>query len=155
VLATDYGTEQDTALVQALQANADALKEQACLCVSVLPYVWGCDVTPLLALLPVGRYDVIFCCDLLFARQAHSALLRSIDCLLAAKGVVHLAFSHHDPEKRHLDLAFFALALAPPFCFEVTEQEGRTFPRDLFICDDGQDDARAVVYYRTLRRRPE
>jgi predicted nicotinamide N-methyase len=100
VVATDYGTETDDALVVALRGNADALAAlrpadapQAAWCdVQVCAHVWGTDVAPLLARIAhlsggsaggggardVGcgrRFDRIILADLLFNRQSHALLL--------------------------------------------------------------------------------
>lgn len=86
VVATDYGTASDAALVEALRANAANLAAQraaapACAdwrCdVAAAPHVWGTDVAPLLALLPPGcaAFDRIVLADLLFNRQSHKQLL--------------------------------------------------------------------------------
>ena len=86
VVATDYGTASDDALVAALRHNAAALAAQRAACaaaadwrcdVAVAPHVWGADVAPLLALLPPGcaAFHRIVLADLLFNRTSHRQLL--------------------------------------------------------------------------------
>lgn len=163
VISTDYGTASDTSLLEALSANATSLNATRAASpgsalwscdVTALPFVWGKSAELLREALPPGRetFDVIVCCDLLFARAAHAALLSSIDALMAPDGVAVVAFSHHDPEKSALDMAFFDLARAPPFRFRVLHCAGQQFARDLFIEGDGLDEARAMVHHYELRR---
>jgi nicotinamide N-methyltransferase len=157
-VATDYSRERDVTLLGPLSANAawlNQLRETASqpwsCTVAVLPHVWGtdtCDVTA--AAGASGRFSVIFCADLLFNRSCHSDLLASLESCLAEQGVAHVAFSHHDPQKRDLDLAFFTKAQQ---CgFDVTHVCDHRFERDLFVENDGLDDQRAVVHYYTLTR---
>ena len=74
---------------------------------------------------------------------------------MAPGGVVWVAYSHHDPHKAALDNAFWALAAAPPFCFAVRHERDVRFERDLFIENDGLDEARAVVHFYTLTRQAQ
>jgi len=149
-VATDYATESDMTLLRPLQANASWLNEHGCgsCCeVTVLPHIWGEDTAPLLAV--SSSYDDIFCADLLFNRHCHTQLLRSLHACLATgpDATVHVTFSHHDPLKAPLDLAFFKLAEQR---FRVQHVCDFSFPRDVFIENDGLDDQRAVVHYYTL-----
>jgi len=157
VLATDYGTAADDELIGVLRTNAAELGR---LCPDACPvqtaaHVWGTDTAPLLAALPAGRagFDILFACDLLFARAAHAALLHTIERLLSPTGVCWVTFSHHDPAKAPLDLAFFDLARAPPFHFDVERHVSRQYERDIFMMNDGLDGERATVHVYTLRRR--
>ena len=89
VLATDYGTAVDSALVDALRCNAEALAAQRCAAgdaaaasgwrcdVAGAPHGWGADVAPLLAALPPGcaAFDRVVLADLLFNRTSHRQLL--------------------------------------------------------------------------------
>ena len=75
-----------------------------------------------------------------------------LQACLAPGGVVWVAYSHHDPHKAALDDAFFALAAAPPFSFQVEHVRDIRFERDVFVQGDGLDEARAVVYFYTLTR---
>ena len=63
-----------------------------------------------------------------------------------------MAYSHHDPHKAALDDAFFARAAAAPCGVAVTHVRDVRFERDLFVQNDGLDEARAVVYFYTLTR---
>ena len=60
-----------------------------------------------------------------------------------------VTFSHHDPQKKQLDLNFFTLA-REEFGFSVTargEQKRKSYP---FTEGDGLDDERGYVYIVTL-----
>ena len=157
-VATDYARENDVSLLGPLAANAawlNQLRERASRpwsCeVAVLPHVWGTDTGDVRAAAGAsGCYSTVFCADLLFNRSCHSDLLVTLDACLAETGVAHVAFSHHDPQKRELDLAFFTKA---HICgFAVTHVVDYRFERDLFVENDGLDDQRAVVHYYTLTR---
>lgn len=106
VVATDYGTAADSALVDALAANAAALAaarppadagaSPAWCDVDVRPHVWGTDVASLLACVEARlgahrRFDRILLADLLFNRQSHTLLLQTIAvrriAIMAARGV--------------------------------------------------------------------
>lgn len=105
VVATDYGTAVDSALVDALRGNAEELAAQRAAAgaaapasgwrcdVAVAPHVWGADVAPLLALLPpvCAAFDRVVLADLLFNRTSHRQLLatcqvRSRTCKESAPG---------------------------------------------------------------------
>ena len=162
VTVTDYGTPADMSLLEALTANVAALNKdraasasESWTCdVTALPFVWGKSTDLLVESLPAGwlSYDVIIGCDLLFARAAHTALLTSIDALLAPSGVAIIAFSHHDPHKAPLDMAFFELARAGPFAFAVRHCPGHQFAADVFCEHDGLDEQRSFVHHYELRR---
>jgi hypothetical protein len=106
-----------------------------------------------LTCLPAGRhgFDVVIACDLLFARAQHVHLLNTIQRLLVKSGVCWVAFSHHDPHKGPLDMAFFEKARSPPFSFSVTLEERFQYERDNFVERDGLDEERAVVHFYSLR----
>ena len=158
-VATDYARDNDASLLGPLAANAAWLNdlrqaaEQPWLCdVAVLPHVWGTDTGAVRAAAgQAGRYSVIFCADLLFNRSCHADLLVTLDACLGERGVAHVAFSHHDPQKRELDLAFFTKAQDAGFA--VTHVADHRFERDLFVENDGLDEQRAVVHHYTLTRR--
>jgi nicotinamide N-methyltransferase len=113
VVATDYGTEKDDALVAALRANAAALAAarpadapHAWCDVHACAHVWGTDVAPLLARIAHlsgtaattaaaesgaeggggGRFDRIILADLLFNRQSHALLLATCAVRTLASG---------------------------------------------------------------------
>ena len=154
VCATDYGTDADPLLIKELRANADWLAEaaphKASCSVRVLPHIWGTDCTPVLAVLPPGaaRFDRLLLCDLLFNRQSHVALVETICTCLAPQGRVWCAFSHHDPLKAPLDLAFFDKASAAGLAWRKVSETA--FERDLFEEGDGMDAQRAVVLFYEL-----
>ena len=82
-----------------------------------------------------------------------SALSASCAACLAPGGRALCAFSHHDPGKAPLDLAFFALAAEPPFALEATHVRDVRYERDVFVMGDGLDDERAIVHFYELRHR--
>eukprot|EP01035_Chromulina_nebulosa_P026534 gene26534-34745_t len=89
-------------------------------------------------------FDVILMADLLFNRSEHSKLLWTIQQCLKKDGTCYITFSHHDPQKKNLDLNFFTLAAGPEFDFKVKYigQERRpSYPLD------GMDED---YYYYTL-----
>jgi hypothetical protein len=62
-----------------------------------------------------------------------------------------VTFSHHDPQKRELDLNFFTLAESEEFGFiveKIDEEVRQSYP---FVEQDGMDEQRGVVYVYTLR----
>lgn len=65
------------------------------------------DVSP-----SVRGFDIIIMADLLFNRSQHAQLLETCDGCLARSDAaeVWVSFSHHDPEKRELDMKFLELA---------------------------------------------
>ena len=157
-VATDYARENDVSLLGPLAANAawvnqcrEAASQPWSCEVAVLPHVWGTDTGDVRAAAgPSGRYSTIFCADLLFNRSCHADLLVTLDACLVETGTAHVAFSHHDPQKRELDLAFFTKAQSCGFA--VTHVVDHHFERDLFVENDGLDEQRAVVHYYTLTR---
>ena len=95
-------------------------------------------------------FDVILMADLLFNRSEHTKLLWTVKHCLKKDGTCYITFSHHDPQKKNLDLNFFTLAEGPDFGFQVRfiGQEHR--PSYPFVESDGMDEDRGVVYYYTL-----
>jgi len=178
VVASDYASSTDQVLVEAMQINVDRLVEQGGVAKGVLSavgYVWGQPIEKLLA--PLGKeeegkrrreFDVIICADLIFNRSEHKKLLWTcMECLEEGggegEGEVLVAYSHHDPEKRALDMAFFRLA-------EQEEEEGEEGREggeggwvvedvkmaqcvDLFVEGDGMDEERGKVYVKRLTRK--
>jgi nicotinamide N-methyltransferase len=176
VVASDYASSTDQVLVEAMQINIDKLVEQESVAKGVLSavgYVWGQPIEKLLA--PLGeeevegkrrrKFDVIVCADLIFNRSEHKQLLWTCrECLEEGEGggEVLVAYSHHDPEKRALDMAFFTLAEQ-----EEEGEEGREGGVggwvvedvkmeqcvDLFVEGDGLDEERGKVYVKRLTRK--
>jgi len=181
VVASDYASSTDQVLVEAMQSNVDRLVEQGHVskgALSTVGYVWGQPVHTLLAPLEgMGgvekegkegkkrrKFDLIICADLIFNRSEHKKLLWTCRECLEEDGSkeVLVAYSHHDPEKRALDLAFFTLA---------EQEEGGEGPGeggvggwvvedvrveqcvDLFVEGDGMDEERGKVYVKRLTRR--
>ena len=113
VVISDYANSQDTVLIDAIRQNIDRLCP-ACVpqnVMSAVGYVWGKDVSPLLAPLPENKlFDVVICADLIFNRSEHEKLLSTIQqCLVDQGGAAYIAFSHHDPNKADQDMRFFTL----------------------------------------------
>ena len=69
---------------------------------------------------------------------------------MAEDGTAWVTYSHHDPEKAALDRNFFKLAIEEPFNFVVTKVRSQQLV-DLFVCNDGMDKARGVVYLYHLQ----
>lgn len=182
VVASDYASSTDQILVEAMQSNVDRLVEQGHVskgALSTVGYVWGQSVHKLLAPLEEEgegkgeerkgggkrrRFDLIICADLIFNRSEHKKLLWTCrECLEEEGGKeVLVAYSHHDPEKRALDMAFFTLAE------QEEEEEGQAEKGvggwvvedvrieqcvDLFVEGDGMDQERGKVYVKRLTRR--
>ena len=138
--------------------------------VDALPFIWGHDPTPLFVsstvivaeqdgtsttsvcseVGEVRLFDDIIVADCLFNRSEHSKLLKSCKECMAKDGTSWISFSHHDPEKAPLDLNFFKLAVGAPFYFKITKIRQWQLV-DLFVCNDGMDKARGVVYLYHLQ----
>jgi nicotinamide N-methyltransferase len=95
-------------------------------------------------------FDVILMADLLFNRSEHSKLLWTIQQCLKKDGTCYITFSHHDPQKKNLDLNFFTLAAGPEFDFKVKYIGQERRPSYPFVELDGMDEDRGIVYYYTL-----
>ncbi|CAM9311275.1 unnamed protein product [Choristocarpus tenellus] len=116
----------------------------------------------------IGLFDVVVMADLLFNRSQHRQLLMTCRRCLAPYGTAWVSFSHHDPGKASLDLAFFDLAetTLDAGC-EVQIEEGgdgggnkdirigsglevtldhQVQMVDLFVEGDGLDKERGMVY---------
>ena len=97
------------------------------------------------------KFDVVILADLIFNRSEHKKLLWTVQhCLEPNGGVCYVSFSHHDPQKKELDLNFFKLAEDEPYNLTVTyigEEIRQTYP---FKEGDGMDEQRGVVYLYTL-----
>ena len=136
--------------------------------VEAKPYIWGHDMQPLIessvsapsdecedqgpkCQIEKGRlFDIIVIADCLFNRSEHKKLLKTCQDALARDGTAWISFSHHDPEKAELDMNFFKLAVEEPFNFKVTKIKELQMV-DLFVCNDGMDEARGVVYLYHLQ----
>ena len=95
-------------------------------------------------------FDIIFMADLLFNRSEHRKLLWTIKHCLKRTGICYITFSHHDPQKRLLDLNFFTLAVEPEYGFEVAFIRQESRPSYPFVEADGMDEMRGIVYMYTL-----
>lgn len=171
VVCSDYATSTDRVLVKAMQTNIDRLVAQVSLPHDVLRavgYVWGQPIDSLLAPLQEekggggSKFQVILCADLIFNRSEHKKLLWTCKTCLEEDGEVLVTYSHHDPGKRALDMAFFALATQEEEREEGVEEgvggwiveDVKTEQHvDLFVESDGLDEERGKVYVKRLRRR--
>ena len=119
VVSTDY---PDPDLMKNLAHN---LAQNGCTAPRTVAqgYIWGADVTPLLAHAPQG-FDLILMSDLIFNHQAHPALLDTVDRCLAARpnAQVLVFFSHHRPHLAERDLSFFPLAEARHYTYTKLEE---------------------------------
>ncbi|CAN0002146.1 unnamed protein product [Discosporangium mesarthrocarpum] len=116
-------------------------------------------------------FDMVLMADLLFNRSQHRQLLQTCHTCLVPGGTAWVTFSHHDPGKAALDLAFFSLATTMNGGGGWGEGEGEGSSRgeakggfivefdhkkqmvDLFEEGDGLDKERGVVYvYRMTKR---
>jgi nicotinamide N-methyltransferase len=98
------------------------------------------------------KFDIIFLADLIFNRSEHAKLVWTVwKCLKRGSGVCYVSFSHHDPQKRELDMNFFTLAQAAPYAFEVKELGEDVRQSYPFREQDGMDNLRGVIHLYTLR----
>lgn len=98
------------------------------------------------------KFDLVFLADLIFNRSQHQKLLWTVkECLSPVSGICYVTFSHHDPQKKDLDLNFFELAASEEYQFTVQyigEEVRQSYP---FVEADGLDAQRGVVYIYTLQ----
>lgn len=94
------------------------------------------------------KFTKIFLADLIFNRSEHRKLLWTVKACLHKEGVCYVTFSHHDPLKAALDLAFFQLAEEDGFMVTAMGKVNRlTYP---FREADGLDEQRGDVFFYTL-----
>jgi nicotinamide N-methyltransferase len=86
--------------------------------------------------------------DLIFNRSEHHKLLWTCQQCLAPTGTAWVCFSHHDPEKKALDMKFFEFAPQYGLYPELIKQRQM---RDLFEENDGLDHERDQVFVYALR----
>ncbi|KAF1343709.1 putative methyltransferase-domain-containing protein [Delphinella strobiligena] len=154
VLVTDY---PDAELISNLHHN---ISHCALLAQPVSPtkiqakgYLWGADVTPLLATLPGNEkgFDVLILADLLFNHSEHGKLLESIQKTLKrevrARALVF--FTPYRPWLLERDLAFFDMAAEGGF--EVEKIFERVMDRVMFEEDRGDELLRRTVFGYELR----
>jgi len=157
VVISDYGNLHDRSLIHAIDLNIESYASHCHkTCFRGVPFIWGNDSSPLTEILPVnslkdndptsGKFDIILLADLIFNRSEHRRLLKTVkDVLRPVSGVAWVTFSHHDPQKRELDLNFFTLA-RDEFNFfveKVDDEQRESYP---FVENDGMDNARGWVY---------
>ncbi|KAJ7224367.1 putative methyltransferase-domain-containing protein [Mycena pura] len=151
VLLTDY---PDGELVANLESNVgENIAPSHRRRVSVLGYIWGRSVEPLIAVLPSGAhgFHLIILSDLLFNHSQHEALLDTCEhCLAPTKGACVLVFyTHHRPHLAHRDMEFFAKARSRGWiCDEVVKRSYQA----MFAEDGGDESVRSTVHGMALRR---
>jgi nicotinamide N-methyltransferase len=135
-VATDY---PDQELVDNLRFNCSNYDK-----ISVLGYLWGKDVSPLLSLNDGQLFDVAILSDLVFNHVCHRQLLTSVVDCLKRDGIAIVTFSHHRPAFIKQDLKFFKFA-RKEFGLQVkelgTEQHEPVFEDDL-----GSPEVRGAVH---------
>eukprot|EP00033_Pygsuia_biforma_P001327 GCRY01001502.1.p1 GENE.GCRY01001502.1~~GCRY01001502.1.p1 ORF type:complete len:246 (+),score=51.98 GCRY01001502.1:78-815(+) len=149
VVATDYPDEE---LVDNVKLNLKNHCADVKGSVVGMGYRWGDSVEPLLqAMSGETEFDVIIMADLIFNHFSHPELLQTAKMLLAPKGEVHVAFSHHRPQFEKEDMNFFTLAQEEPFNFKVRLiRSVKTEP--MFENDPGDKDVRSTIHFYTLTR---
>ncbi len=162
---TDY---PDHDLIENIAWNASQLPAGARGRVSILGYLWGSDVTPLLQTLresPTDSmahfFDLIILADLIFNHTQHAALLRTCRACLRPQHCetdkrpaprILVFFSHHRPWLADRDLGFFALAENEGF---VARKRGEWLMRPMFEVDRGDERVRATVHAYEMMWREE
>ncbi|KAI0264855.1 hypothetical protein BC834DRAFT_970424 [Gloeopeniophorella convolvens] len=152
VVATDY---PDAALLANIAHNAAANGVRAGV-LSVVGYVWGADVAPLLEAAGGERFALVLLSDLVFNHSQHGALLRTTRAALAPGGCALVFYTHHRPHLAARDMAFFERAREEGWaCEEVVTER---FPVRLVARrsdvpgDPGAEEVRATVHGWKLTR---
>ena len=157
VVLSDYGSEFDRVLVEAMDLNIASFASAAPNCkMFSVPYIWGKDVD-VLCTEPMGKgnlFGVVIMADCIFNRSEHRQLLWTLCHTMSREGICLCTFSHHDPQYREQDLNFLKLAdEAGLMCTCIGVEKHQSFP---FVENDGLDDQRGFVYFYTIRwKRPE
>ncbi|KAJ7155523.1 nicotinamide N-methyltransferase [Mycena crocata] len=116
--------------------------------ISVLGYIWGQPVQPLLTATKESKFELIIMSDLVFNHSQHNALLTTCTQTLAQGGAVLVFYTHHRPHLAHRDMEFFSKARDRGWtCEEVlTRRYKPMFPED-----SGEESVRATVHGWLLR----
>jgi nicotinamide N-methyltransferase len=148
---TDYGSPFDMSLLSAININIEMVKntlnceDRRCNVIAA-PYIFGNPVDDLLGFNNGRKYDILLMADIIFNRSEHKKLLWTIqNTLQPVIGEAWITFSHHDPNKKHLDLQFFKYA-TDEFGFEVIYKGLELRKSYPFTENDGLDDERGIVY---------
>ncbi|KAF9003041.1 hypothetical protein BDQ17DRAFT_1399955 [Cyathus striatus] len=149
VVITDY---PDADLVNNINFNIERnIPSSRRAAISVLGYIWGRPVQPLLNALPLSRrFNLIILSDLIFNHSQHDALLTTCEQTLAPNDAVVLVFyTHHRPHLAHKDMDFFEKSRQRGWkCEEfLTEKFPPMFPED-----SGEESVRATVHGWRLTR---
>eukprot|EP00127_Corallochytrium_limacisporum_P006983 Clim_evm37s239 gene=Clim_evmTU37s239 len=157
-VATDY---PDKELIEMIESNVavNLTRDHAEIArrVKVLPFKWGGDEQPLLALTPDGHgYDIIVCADIMATFDQHENLVRNCwQCLRRddPRAMVLVYFSHHRPWLKEKDLQFFEHARNQGFQVEEIETVD---VGPMFEEDRGDRDVRKMLHgYRMTVPRKE
>lgn len=146
VVATDY---PDHDLIENIAFNIDnniplELRSRA----RSAGFLWGTDIKPLLELAGGSKFDVVILSDVIFNHNCQEDLLKTCKEALSEKGQVLVSFSHHKPNRAHLDLRFFELA-EKQFGFKV-EKKFSLLMKPMFEKDFGDESMRATVQFYVL-----
>ena len=154
VIITDYGTDSEKDLIYAIDINIASIKQYITKATTVvgMDYIWGYSCDKFISFNSGKLFDIVIMADLIFNRSEHRKLLKTLKMTLSQNGECWCCFSHHDPHKRELDLAFFTIA-EEEFGFIVSkegQEQRQSYP---FVEDDGRDNERGVVYiYKIVAR---
>jgi nicotinamide N-methyltransferase len=164
IVISDFGNDYDKCLLPAIDYNIQyAMSELGCSCpMHAVGYIWGHPVEPLTKKLAgngnngnLNKFDYVVMADCIFNRSEHRKLLWTVkETLNPDCGIALCSFSHHDPQKESLDLAFFDIARDEfGFFVEKIHEESRaSYP---FVENDGLDSKRGarlclITVYCTL-----
>lgn len=111
-------------------------------------FIWGTDKEKLFKYTNGEKFDIIILSDVIFNHNCQEDLLKTCKECLSDKGQVLVSFSHHKPNKSHLDLRFFELA-EKEFHFKVTKKFDLLM-KPMFEKDFGPEEVRATVHFYVL-----
>ncbi|BFZ55290.1 hypothetical protein PYCC9005_002330 [Savitreella phatthalungensis] len=107
VVLSDYPAPE---ILDALKVNGDRLLGTAECRHTVVGYIWGDDVTPLLTILGEGgRFDAVILADCLWMPDQHASLCKSLRDVLAEDGIVYCVAGFHSGRAKMQ--AFFTSAV--------------------------------------------
>eukprot|EP00455_Lapot_gusevi_P017868 TRINITY_DN1965_c0_g1_i1.p1 TRINITY_DN1965_c0_g1~~TRINITY_DN1965_c0_g1_i1.p1 ORF type:complete len:235 (-),score=41.86 TRINITY_DN1965_c0_g1_i1:143-847(-) len=65
--------------------------------ITVVPHIWGEDVTPLLEVIDNRKYDIILASECVWKPDAHIDLFKSVKECINTGGFLMLSYAHHIP----------------------------------------------------------
>ena len=175
VTLTDYGSQVDSSLLLAMEMNIkyiNTLTSSSSSSGSKLnckfnckSLIWGDSIEHILdcndndsssgsggnGSSGSGLYDIVLLADCVFNRSEHSKLALTVKKLMKHDtGYAVCTFSHHDPQKKEIDLNFFRVYCRELGLFseEVCKCWKETYP---FKMGDQYDEARGWVYTYIIR----